>query len=210
MKKWYLYIVGVLLLVTIFLIKDSVSGTDTSTLKNGDIIFQTSQSQQSKAIQIATHSPYSHCGIVYKEKGKYYVYEAVQPVKSTPLKEWIKRGKRNHFVVKRLKNAEQVLNDEVLSRMKATGRKFSGKNYDLYFNWSDEGMYCSELIWKIYKRAANVEVGKLQKLGDFDLSNDVVKKKLKERYGNNIPMQEKVISPAAIFDSELLYTVLEN
>lgn len=34
-------------------------------LRNGDLIFQTSKSAQSQAIQAATHSPYSHCGIVF-------------------------------------------------------------------------------------------------------------------------------------------------
>jgi hypothetical protein len=34
-----------------------------------------------------------------------------------------------------------------------------------------------------------------------------VKQKLKERYGDNIPMDQIVISPAAIFNSELLMMV---
>jgi hypothetical protein len=34
--------------------------------KNGDLIFQISTSGQSKAIQLATHSKYSHCGILYQ------------------------------------------------------------------------------------------------------------------------------------------------
>ena len=63
------------------------------------------------------------------------------------------------------------------------------------------------MVWKIYQRATGIEVGKIQKLKEFDLSNDAVKQKMKERYGNNIPMNETVISPGAIFDSELLMTV---
>lgn len=62
-------------------------------LQNGDIIFQTSTSTQSKAIQFATHSEYSHCGIIFQDKNEWYVFEAVQPVKKTPLNEWIDRGK---------------------------------------------------------------------------------------------------------------------
>ena len=50
-------------------------------IREGDLIFQTSTSAQSKAIQAATRSKYSHCGIIYKEGNNYYVYEAVQPVK---------------------------------------------------------------------------------------------------------------------------------
>ncbi len=43
------------------------SKTDTAGFQNGDIIFQTSTSGQSKAIQIATGSKYSHMGIIYKQ-----------------------------------------------------------------------------------------------------------------------------------------------
>ena len=49
-------------------------------LKDGDIIFQTSLSNQSKAIQLATNSKYSHCGIIYKSGNDFYVFEAIQPV----------------------------------------------------------------------------------------------------------------------------------
>lgn len=183
--------------------------SDIQGLKNGDIIFQTSQSAQSKAIQLATNSKYSHCGIVYKENGKFYVFEAIQPVKTTPLDKWIARGKDSHYVIKRLKN-DKILTPENLRKMKAVGKTFAGKNYDLYFEWSNDRIYCSELIWKIYKEGTGIEIGKLQQLKDFDLTNPSVKQKLKERYGNSIPQNEKVISPAAIFESEVLYTVIEN
>jgi hypothetical protein len=33
---------------------------------------------------------------------------------------------------------------------------------------------------------------------------------MKERYGNRIPMDETVISPVAIFDSELLTNIKAN
>ena len=88
--------------------------------------------------------------------------------------------------------------------------KMIGKDYDLYFEWSNDRIYCSELVWKIYKQGAGLEIGQLQKLKDFDLEQPAVKQKLKERYGKNIPADEKVISPSALFDSKLLYTVTTN
>lgn len=179
-------------------------------LKNGDIIFQTSLSGQSKAIQLATKSKYSHCGLIYKEGSNIFVFEAVGPVKRTPLEKWIARGKDGKYVVKRLKNADQVLTPSTLKMMKQEGDQFNGKNYDLTFEWSDDKIYCSELVWKIYQRATGIEVGKLGKLSDFDLTSEAVKKKMKERYGNNIPVNEIVISPSAIFDSELLTAIKSN
>ena len=184
--------------------------SENNELKSGDLIFQTSLSAQSKAIQLATNSKYSHCGLIFKEGKDYYVFEAVQPVKSTPLDKWIARGKDGKYVIKRLKNGTEVLTSAVLEKMKQIGDKFNGKNYDLTFEWSDDKIYCSELIWKIYQRGAGIEIGKLQKLNDFDLTHDAVKAKMKERYRNHIPSDELVISPASIFDSELLTTVKTN
>ncbi|WP_440133519.1 YiiX family permuted papain-like enzyme [Chitinophaga sancti] len=178
-------------------------------IHSGDLIFQTSTSAQSKAIQLATKSRYSHCGIIYKEGNKFYVFEAVQPVKRTPLDKWIARGKGGHYVIKRLKHADKVLSADVLKKMKQVGETFTGKNYDLTFEWSDDRIYCSELIWKVYQRSTGIEIGKLQKLSDFDLTSDIVKAKKKERYGNNIPKNEIVISPQAIFESEQLATIID-
>lgn len=91
-------------------------------LKDGDIIFQTSLSLQSKAIQFATDSKYSHCGIIFKNKGKYYVYEAIQPVKQTPLDKWIERGKDGKFVTKRLINGDRILTADKIEKMKQIGQ----------------------------------------------------------------------------------------
>ena len=187
--------------------KEVVTLTEKNIIQDGDIIFQTSLSSQSKAIQLATKSKYSHCGIIYKSNDKYYVFEAIQPVKLTPLEKWIARGKNGEYIIKRLKNADEVLTDEALKKMRQVGEKFMGKNYDLTFEWSDEKIYCSELIWKVFQRATGIEIGKLEKLSDFDLSNEIVQKKMKERYGKDIPLDEIVISPKAIFESELLITV---
>ena len=184
--------------------------TESTEFQNGDIIFQTSTSGQSKAIQIATGSKYSHMGIIYKQGNRFFVYEAVQPVKLTPLDDWIKRGEKGHYVVKRIKNSEKVLIPETLTKMKKVGEKYAGKDYDLYFEWSDSRIYCSELVWKIYKEAVGLEIGKLEKLGDFNLTDKAVKQKLKERYGDNIPKEELVISPVSMFNSDKLITVFEK
>jgi uncharacterized protein YycO len=113
-------------------------------------------------------------------------------------------------VIKRLKNTDQFLTSAALQKMTQVGDKMSGKDYDLTFEWSDDKIYCSELVWKIYQRATGLEIGKLQRLEEFDLTNDAVKAKMKERYGNKIPLNEIVISPAAIYESDLLMTVKSN
>jgi hypothetical protein len=176
-------------------------------VEDGDIIFQTSKSSQSKAIQIATNSKYSHLGIIYKIEGDFFVYEAVQPVKLTPFTEWVEQGEKGHFVIKRLKNADEILTSDVKNKMKTEGEKYRGKDYDLYFEWSDDRIYCSELVWKIYKNAAGVEIGELQRLDEFNLNDKIVKQKMKERFGDNIPENEIVISPSSMFESKNLITI---
>ena len=96
-------------------------------LQNGDIIFQTSKSKQSKAIQLATKSKYTHVGIIYKKGKDFYVFEAAQKVKLTPLNSWINRGVNGHFMVKRLINANEILTDKNILKMKKIGKKFLNK-----------------------------------------------------------------------------------
>lgn len=188
---------------------ESIKVVDGSPYQNGDIIFHSSQSSQSMAIQIVTNSPYSHVGILYQEKGQWYVYEAISTVQATPLKQWIARGKNQHYVVKRLKNTG-LLTPKTLQKMKEVGQQFQGKAYDLKFEWSNEKMYCSELVWKIYDQGLGIELGKLEQIKDFNLTTPLVQQKIKERYGQSLPLEQWVISPAQIFDCSKLETVFES
>lgn len=149
-------------------------------------------------------------GIIHIKNGRPFVFEAVEPVKLTPFRDWVARGDGGHYVVKRLSNAKKRLTAEALERMSEVGKTFEGKHYDLYFEWSDDRIYCSELVWKIYKRALNLEVGELETMQEFDLSDPLVQAKVRERFGGSLPKDETVISPAAIFSSDLLVTVYER
>ncbi len=179
----------------------SVSGA--AEVQDGDIIFHRSQSRQSQAIAAATKSDYTHVGIIFLSDGKPFVYEAIQPVVRTPLDQWIKRGAREHYVIKRLKDRSEIN----FSKVRKEAQQFIGRDYDWLFGWSDEKIYCSELVWKAYKRAADIEVGSLRKLKDFDLNSKIVRQTMKERYGANVPLDMDVIAPSDIFDSPKLITV---
>lgn len=178
-----------------------------SDLQDGDIIFQTSRSPQSLVIQKATGSKYSHMGIVIHRSGFPQVFEASGKVGYVPLEVWIRSGVGGAYVVKRLRNAESALNGETLSKMRRKAEELRGKPYDPYFEWSDSRIYCSELVWKIYYRTLGIEVGRLRKLKEMNLSAPVVRKALLKRYGKRVPLNEKVITPAAMFNSRLLETV---
>jgi hypothetical protein len=175
-------------------------------VKTGDVVFHTSQSSQSQAIQLATHSPYSHMGLVLLRSGQPYVLEAAGKVQLTPLAEWAASGVGGRYVLKRLKERRVLESPDGLRRLEQAALAFMGRPYDPYFEWSDDRMYCSELVWKAYDRGLGIQLGGLATLSAFDLSSAQVKLKLSERYGSAIPMNELVISPAAIFASPLLET----
>ena len=183
---------------------------DDSLLREGDIIFHESRSDQATAIKLATRSRYTHVGILIMHRGKIKVLEAVQPVKISTLGGFIGRSEGGHFVIKRLRDHDRYLTPPVVEKMRKLGASYLGKDYDYYFEWNDRRIYCTELVWKLYKQAAGIEVGMLQRLGDFDISHPHVKKLMTRRYGTRVPLGEPVISPASMFESPLLQTVYER
>ncbi len=179
-------------------------------VEEGDIVFQASRSPQSLAIQKATHSVYSHVGLVTFRDGKPLVLEAEATVRLTPLSEWLERGEGGHYVVKRLIDARQVLDTASLVELKKQMRRFEGAPYDSTFEWSDERLYAPELVWKVYERALGIRLGEPQQLRDFDLAVPEVQAKLAQRFGAQVPLDEPVISPQRLFDSARLATVTER
>src|ERR1035441_5346015 len=94
-----------LVLIAVLAVSCSAVRAGAPVYQTGDIIFQTSRSSQSLAVQLATHSKYSHVGIIVIRGGKPWVFEAVATVRYTPLGEWVRRGvEEGRFVVERLKD----------------------------------------------------------------------------------------------------------
>lgn len=196
---------GIFLLLLLLVAPDAIS--QVPAVREGDVVFQILRTGQGPAIQLATRSRFTHLGIVLLRDGCPFVFEAVEPVCFTALDKWIARGDKGHCVIKRLRDADNVLDAQGLARIHKLVPEFEGKHYDLTFGWNDSTIYCSELVWKLYDRALGIQVGKLRKLRDFDLSSPIVREKMKQRYGDHVPFEETVVSPADIFDSDLLRTI---
>ena len=193
------------LLIFIFIsLTISSCGQKSTVPQDGDIVFHESTTRQSPIIKLAQHSKWTHCGIVFHIGDKAYVYEAVDPVRYTPLKDWVARGKDGVYCAKRLKSP---LSASSIEKMKTVGAKYKGKHYDTLFQWSDNRMYCSELIWKIYFEGAGIEVCKPNHFSDYSISLPRVKKLIKERYGDKFDPSEQIVSPQALFKSKLLKKV---
>lgn len=170
---------------------------------DGDLIFHESQSNQSKAIQEATGSRWSHVGILFQEKGNWFVAEAVQPVKVTPLSAFISRGKNKDYQIYRIPN----LSNLQIEAVRENAKTFLGKNYDIYFEWSDDLIYCSEFVFKVYYGATGLEIGTIQKFKDLKLDGPYVKELIKRRLedtGRELNVEENIVTPATqITDSKL-------
>jgi len=184
----------------------ALPATADTEFKTGDLIFQPSQSEQSLAIAQATGSRYSHMGMLVVREGRIWVLEATAQVRYTPLATWIAAGVDGHYVVKRLRNGP--LDAVASERITRAAEGYLGKAYDRFFDWSDEQMYCSELVWKLYQRTLGIEIGALRPLKDFHVQAPEVRKKLQERYGQAIPWNEPMIAPGDMFASKLLQTVI--
>ena len=79
--------------------------SDFQNLKEGDIIFQTSNTSQTFAILFASKSVYTHMGLLKRlENGDFVVVEAAGPVRETPLKSWIERGIFGRITIKRFQD----------------------------------------------------------------------------------------------------------
>ncbi len=170
----------------------------------GDIIFQTEPSKQSLAIRLATNSPYSHCGIIFEKNGQPYVLEAIGPVAFTPLASFVARGINQRYVVMRLKERETMLGPELLAALREQIPVFAGRPYDIYFNWSDDAIYCSELVWKIYQRGGGLLLCEPRPFASYSLNHEQVQKIIEERFGVSLPLSELAVAPADLMQSPLL------
>lgn len=177
-----------LILVLTWLYSGSILA-DTSLAKTGDIIFIQSQTQQSQAIREGTHSEWTHVGIVIGDK----VAEETSGVKYTPIKNFIARSKDKAYAIYRTKTYSKSMEPKLRELI----RKYD-KPYDIYFEWGNDRIYCSELVYKVFKDLTGSGIGKLQTFGDMDLEAPAVKALIKKRYedtGRELNPEETIITP---------------
>jgi hypothetical protein len=200
MKK-ALIISGIILLLLALPFSSMVTETFTArtgavkNVKEGDVIFQTSQSEQSPLIQIGTRSMITHCGIVVMKGGKPYVLETQRTIVLTPFDKFIARGKDGRYWLKR-SNKDNI---------KIKYNSYLGKPYDLAFKFDNGKFYCSELIYDIYIKQLGIELCKPKKVGDYlILGTDELPKIEKAMKKRGITMEQYAVAPVDIFESDYL------
>jgi len=172
-------------------------------LKPGDIVFQDTRGAQGEAVRAATNSPYTHCGIVFRQNKQLYVLEAVEPVRVIPLKTWKNSSKIFH--ARRLKDPKNIT-PTTLKKAENWGKQQIAKHYDLKFQWGDDELYCSELVWKIYKKAFGIRLCEPKTFHSYFLEKPSVRAIIIKRYGSleNFSKDEPVVAPSDLADSPLL------
>lgn len=173
---------------------------------DGDVILHKSQSSQAAALRAATGSEYTHVGIVFHHDGELQVLEAVEPVRWTPLGDWIQRGAHQHVVLMRVNG----LSPEAADTVRAAATAYIGVGYDLLFEWSDERIYCSELVYKAFQSATGREIGERETLRDLDLSSEAVRRLIDARTGGDVDLAEPVVTPLSILNDGELTVVFAN
>ena len=81
---------------------------EVSKLRDGDIIFQESTSNQSAMVSALTQSRWTHVGVIFLEASGVLVLEAATPVRRTPIRAWIAKGRGQRYVIKRLRDSARL------------------------------------------------------------------------------------------------------
>ena len=176
----------------------SAQDTPITDVREGDVIFQTSQSSQSPLIQIGTRSHITHCGIVVMKEGKPFVLETLKTLVLTPLDKFVARGKGGKYWLKR-SNKENIKIDYA---------HYLSKPYDLAFSFDNDIYYCSELVYDIYKNQLGIELCKPKQVGDYlILGTDKLDKIENTMQRRGITKEQYAVAPVDVFESKYLHSV---
>ena len=207
MKKFFkivFIVIGIMLACVAFLFRSwlieplSAQDTPITDVREGDVIFHTSQSSQSPLIQIGTRSHITHCGIVVIKEGKPYVLETLKTLVLTPLDQFVARGKDGKYWLKR--------SDKENIKIEYT--HYLGKPYDLAFSFDNDIYYCSELVYDIYKNQLGIELCKPKQVGDYlILGTDKLDKIENTMQRRGITKEQYAVAPVDVFESEYLHSV---
>ena len=179
--RWFLFVIMSLMTIS------CSNNVDVNALQEGDIVFIESQSSQSPYIKVGTMSKWTHCGIVVNTPEGMKVLEASKTVRLTPLGKFIGRAKNDNWCIKRPK---QKLSASIKYQ------KYLGQPYDLEFKFDNGKMYCSELVWLVYKDQG-IELCRPRKVSSFIFTRIPKVKRLMDK--RNITMDQVAVAPVDLF-----------
>ncbi|HYF36389.1 MAG TPA: YiiX/YebB-like N1pC/P60 family cysteine hydrolase [Prosthecobacter sp.] len=189
-------------------------------LADGDIVMIRSHSYNANAIEAVTGSRFTHCGIIFKEGGRWRVYEGAGRKGHLPLEAWIKYESAKHephWKIYRLKDDAKLRQGSAVAALKHAAAKLHNTWYDHGFSWDypkgdEERVYCSELIWKAYKEALGIELCPLRKMSSYPMNGEALailnSEFCKEsRGGQDYSPEELAVAPGDIVAGGLVVEV---
>ncbi len=172
------------------------------TPQEGDIVFQSlPHGDLVDAIEGISRSPYSHCGVVVRVGGRWWVIEAIGTVQRAPLFSWVQRGRSSAFAAYRLREAHRAKIPAFIVEL----HRFLGRLYDCRYEMDDDKIYCSELVYKAWKNATGEEMGKLVKLGEMNWKP--YEATIRKYEGGEPPLEREIITPKALTEAPQVYKV---
>lgn len=188
-------------------------------LRNGDIVFIRSKSDQSKALEKVTQSIWTHMGIALKldvtqrqvvdstDDGVWTVVHSGGPVRFDLLNVFLGSGTKHS--VKRLKSGVDF---EKAQKIFNAAKPYADKKtpYDVYFTVPER--YCSGFVRVVFKKAIGIVLGEEIQIGNLNLSGPEAKKIIALRFAAKAgaPFSfekwktKTTITPVSIYNSPLL------
>jgi hypothetical protein len=184
----------------VWLKSTAVVAADLPELKNGDLVFQHTGGTQGLAIVVASRSPYSHMGMIELDaQGKPWVIEAVGPVRTIPLDEWINHGTGGRVTIKRITNLSEAAAAAAIKQ----AHHYDGLPYDIFFLPDRGQIYCSELIYAAFSEGPKIEIGRVQKVKELDIDNTAVRKLIEAHW-----TRHPLCKASAVKDFETCYSLI--
>ena len=161
--------------------------------QEGDVLMQSlPHSELADAIETASRSPWSHCGILVKREGRWQVAQALTDVHYTPLIEYLIQCRDLSVTSFRVKG----LTKEEKARLQPGIAKLLGKPYDINYEPDDRKIYCSELVWKVYDRELGVHFGEWEAFGTLNWKPVEAFVRRVER--GKLPLERMMITPVGL------------
>ena len=177
----------ILFIMSMLLLAGCGNSIDVADIQEGDVVFIESQSSQSPYIKVGTMSKWTHCGVVVNTPQGMKVLEASKTVRLTPFAKFIGSAKNENWTVKRpkLKLTKPI-----------SYSKYLGLPYDLEFKFNNGKMYCSELVWLVYKDQ-EIELCKPRKVSSFIFTRIPKVRNLMQKRG--ITMEQQAVAPVDLY-----------
>lgn len=169
--------------------------------REGDVVLQSlPRGELVDAIEGVTGSRWSHCGIILYEHHTWWVAESIGRVRKTFLPLWIIRGRGGSFEA--LRPREQLAD---IAALHTALDHYMGRPYDFHYASGDNEIYCSELVFDVFRDAFGLQVGDWQRLQD--LNWQPYERFIRWSEEGTVPLERKIITPISLTRSRDLVQV---